>query len=75
MTILLKLGKIIVMEKKCHKHPKYSGKKLPKYICFQCLKIYFTRHQRPRMPIIFTKVHKNKAKYDRKEKHSKNEEN
>ena len=60
------------MEKlKCDKHPKYKGKKKPKYECTQCLSIYLTLSKKPRVLPMPTKVIKDKSKYNRKEKHKK----
>ena len=55
----------------CPKHPKYKGKRLPKYECTQCADLYFKIHKKPRMPIKPTKIIKDKTKYSRKNKHKK----
>lgn len=55
----------------CNRHPKYTGKKIPKYECTCCLSIYFKLHSAPRAPIKPTKVIKDKTKYIRKTKHRK----
>jgi hypothetical protein len=62
--------------KKCTKHPKYDGKKLPKYKtpCVDCLN-YYNSLKSPRVLPMPTKVYKDKSKYTRKDKHKgKNEE-
>lgn len=61
----------------CEKHPKYKGKKLPKYECEVCASIYFTLNNpdKPRMLPKPTKVFKDKSKYTRKKKHKKKESN
>lgn len=56
---------------KCPKHPKYTGKKLPKYQCLTCLNYYDKLHSSPRMPVKPTRKMKDKSKYTRKEKHKK----
>lgn len=55
--------------KKCEKHPKYSGKKKPKYECLECLNYYLSLKSKPRILPKATKVEKDKSKYSRKEKH------
>lgn len=55
--------------KKCTKHPKYKGTKMPKHECTQCLSLYFSLHNKPRLLPKPTKVIKDKTKYDRKKKH------
>lgn len=52
----------------CPKHPKYTGKKVPKSECSTCLELYF-KLQSPRSPHKPTKSHKDKSKYSRKTKH------
>ena len=56
------------MMKKCLKHPKYKGRNKPKHECLDCLNLYL-KLQKPRMPIMPTKVIRDKTKYTRKEKH------
>lgn len=51
---------------KCEKHPKYKGKKKPKYQCAKCLSIYLTLKNRPRVLPMPTKVIPDKTKYNRK---------
>ena len=55
---------------RCKKHPKYDGKKLPKYKtpCLDCLNYYYAI-KKPRVLPMPTKVIKDKTKYTRKEKH------
>lgn len=54
--------------KRCHKHPKYSGRKKPKYECLECLKLYITlyrprlKQKRPSPPM------RSKKTYNRKNK-------
>lgn len=54
---------------KCHKHPKYKGKRKPKYECVTCLEIYLRLKNRPRVLPMPTKIIKDKKKYNRKKKH------
>jgi hypothetical protein len=56
-------------DKKCDKHPKYTGKNKPKYQCVKCELLYQLLHSQPRVLPKPTKVHKDKSKYTRKEKH------
>lgn len=56
---------------KCEKHPKYKGKRKPKYECVACLNIYLLLNSKPRVLPKPTKVFKDKSKYTRKEKHKK----
>ena len=58
------------MELKCEKHPKYKGRKEPKYKvpCVDCLSIYIRLHKKPRMLPKPTKVIPDKTKYNRKKK-------
>ena len=60
--------------KKCLKHPKYKGKKTPKYECVDCLNYYYKLKTGIRFPIKHTKTHKDKSKYKRKPKHKEDEE-
>ncbi len=53
---------------RCEKHPKYNGKKVPKYECTNCLSFYFMINNKPRAGVRLTKVEKNKKTYDRKNK-------
>lgn len=59
----------------CKKHPKYKGKKEPKYKvpCEVCLSIYLRMHKKPRVLPMPTKKFKDKSKYTRKKKHKKEE--
>ena len=57
------------MDFKCEKHPKYKGKRKPKYECETCLTMYFTLRKSPRVLPKPTKVFKDKTKYTRKRKH------
>jgi len=50
---------------KCKKHPKYTGKKLPKKPCIFCL-ILYTDMRHVRHPVMPTKVVKSKKVYNRK---------
>lgn len=51
--------------KKCEKHPKYKGKRIPSNQCEDCANFYLTL-QTPRAPILPTKVVPDKKrKYDR----------
>jgi len=54
---------------KCPKHPKYKGKKVPKYQCIECLALYFKMKSKPRVLPMPTKIIKDKTKYNRKKKH------
>lgn len=54
------------MKKKCDKHPKYKGKKKPKYKCEDCLRLYLTLHKTPRVLPRPTRVIPDKTKYNRK---------
>lgn len=54
------------MNKKCEKHPKYTGKKKPKYQCVECLGLYITLHKTARVLPMPTKVIPDKTKYNRK---------
>lgn len=54
------------MIKSCLKHPKYKGKKKPKYQCEVCLGLYITLHKGPRILPMPTKVIPDKTKYNRK---------
>ena len=53
----------------CDKHPKYKGKKKPKYECIDCLNFYLLLKSKPRVLPMPTKVIKDKTKYNRKKKH------
>jgi hypothetical protein len=53
------------MKTKCQKHPKYNGRKAPKYECACCANIYFTL-KTPRVLPMATKVVKSKKIYNRK---------
>lgn len=59
-------------ETMCPIHPKYKGKKLPKYSsndkCI-CAQIYLLLHSKPRVLPMPTKVIKDRSKYTRKKKH------
>lgn len=55
-----------MMKKKCDKHPKYKGKRKPKYQCESCLKLYLLLHKAPRALHRPTKVIPDKTKYNRK---------
>lgn len=58
--------------KRCEKHPKFKGTKIPKTECACCLALYFrVKRSAPRMPIKVTKVIKSKKIYTRKNKHTK----
>ena len=54
---------------KCTKHPKYTGKRIPKTECTCCLTLYFQMHDKPRAPIKPTRIIRDKTKYRRKDKH------
>lgn len=51
---------------RCDKHPKYKGKKKPKYQCEKCLSIYLLLKNKPRVLPMPTKVIPDKTKYNRK---------
>ena len=53
--------------KKCDKHPKYKGKRIPKHECTTCLEIYMA-FRAPRVLPMPTKVIKSKKIYNRKKK-------
>ena len=56
--------------KKCIKHKKFNGKKLPKYRCIECLNLYLQiRVFGRKLPTPSNKVHKSAKTYTRKEKH------
>ena len=63
------------MKLKCSKHPKYKGRKMPDYKipCTECLSIYLTLKNKPRMPHKPTRVIPDKTKYNRKKKHKEEE--
>jgi len=54
------------VKNKCDKHPKYKGKKIPKYQCLDCLRLYTTLHKAGRVLPMPTKVILDKTKYNRK---------
>ena len=55
---------------KCHKHPKYKGKRKPGNTCGDCLRIYIAMGKMHRVPVPPpTKVIPDKTKYSRKKKH------
>jgi hypothetical protein len=55
------------MIKSCKKHPKYKGKKIPKYECVDCLSLYSSiTINKPRVPLKPTRVIKSKKIYSRK---------
>lgn len=57
--------------KRCSKHPKYKGNKAPTNQCGECLSLY-TALKGHRVPIPPpNKVHRDKSKFYRKEKHKK----
>ena len=58
----------------CQIHPKYKGRKKPVNECPSCLAFYLTLKNRPRILPKPTKVYKDKSKYNRKEKHKKEED-
>lgn len=53
------------MNKKCHVHKKYRGKRKPKYQCETCLSLYLTLKS-PRILPMPTKVIPDKTRYNRK---------
>ena len=57
------------MLKHCPTHPKYTGKHKPKNNCTSCLELYLILHQKPRTPIMPSKIFQDKSKYNRKKKH------
>ena len=57
------------MINKCTKHPKYNGKRQPKYECLGCLNLYVKLHLKPRSPHKPTSQMKDKRAYTRKTKH------
>ena len=57
--------------KRCSKHPKYNGRKKPKFECMDCLNFWLNMSKKPRFGIKRTKVQKDKTKYNRKEKYKK----
>lgn len=57
--------------KKCERHPKYRGKRQPKYECLGCLSLYFKMHSSPRAPHKPTKQISSGKIYTRKPKHRK----
>jgi hypothetical protein len=57
------------MKTKCDKHPKYTGKRQPKYQCWGCLDLYIKLHSAPRSPHKPTKTFKTAKDYTRKSKH------
>ncbi len=57
---------------KCDKHPKYKGKKVPKYQCLVCYALYLKIKNKPRILPMPTKIIKDKSKYNRKKKHKDN---
>lgn len=59
---------------KCDKHPKYKGKRKPKYECVDCLNLYLLLKSKPRSLPMPTKVIKDKSKYNRKKKHKNKDE-
>ena len=59
---------------KCVKHPKYKGKRKPKYQCEKCLSIYLRLNSKPRVLPMPTKVIKDKSKYNRRKKHKNKDE-
>ena len=58
-------------ELKCEKHPKFKGRKKPKYECTTCLNIYLKLKNKPRILPKPTRIEKDKSKYNRKDKHKK----
>ena len=54
------------MSKQCEKHPKYKGKRKPKYQCVACFNLYMTLHKTPRLLPMPTRVIPDKTKYNRK---------
>lgn len=54
---------------KCSKHTKYTGRKLPKYKCYECLSYYNKLHTAPRIEIKVTIVIDSKKTYKRKGRH------
>ena len=56
------------MKIKCDKHPKYTGKRQPKYQCWDCLSVYFKLHSAPRAFHKPTKAFKTAKDYSRKSK-------
>jgi hypothetical protein len=60
-------------DKKCPKHPKYKGKRKPKYECVTCLSLYTLLKSKPRVLPMPTKKFKDKTKYTRKKKHKEKE--
>lgn len=55
-----------IIMKKCPKHPKYSGRKIPKHKCLTCLALYSLISLKPRLTPLPTKVVKSKKIYNRK---------
>jgi hypothetical protein len=53
----------------CMKHPKYKGKRQPKYQCLGCINLYMKMHSAPRSPHKPTKMFKTVKDYSRKNKH------
>ena len=61
--------------KKCTKHPKFNGKKLPKHGCVECLNIYLkVRVFGRKLPAPPNKVHKSAKTYTRKPKYPSKDE-
>jgi len=56
---------------RCAKHPKFTGKRQPKYQCLGCLNLYIKMHTSPRAPHRTTKAFKSAKTYTRKIKHTK----
>jgi len=56
--------------KKCKKHPKYKGSKIPSNGCSECFNYYMSLYKgRSRLPPLpRNKVVKDKTKYNRKKK-------
>jgi rubredoxin len=54
---------------RCSKHPKYMGKRQPKYECLGCLNLYAKMHTSPRSPHKPTKTFKTIKNYSRKSRH------
>ncbi len=58
------------MIEKCHKHPRYKGKRKPKNLCVECLRLYLKMTPATRLPVPPPSFKfKDKTKYTRKKKH------
>jgi len=56
---------------KCSKHPKFTGRKVPKHQCGACFSLYMALNNKPRVTPRPSRPMRDKSKYSRKTKHRK----